>query len=83
MEYYLLIARSVTHAQQLSRTLERCGIRAGILRTPAGISAEGCAYAVRVRKGQEDAARACLQKAQTAPRSVFCRTDGGYGEVVW
>ncbi len=83
MEYYLLIARSVTHAQQMARTLEQCGVHAGILRTPAGLTQSGCAYAVRIRKPQEERARNCLQQAQLLPKSVFAREDGCYREVVW
>lgn len=82
METYLLIARSVTQAQHMARTLERCGIRVGLLRAPAGLTNRGCSYAVRIRAAQWDAARACLTQADLRPIGVYRREGAGYREVV-
>ena len=46
--YYLIMCRSLTYAQRVAGTLERAGIPARILRSPAEISPKGCSYSVRV-----------------------------------
>ncbi len=81
MDYYLLIARSVTHAQHMARVLEACGIRSGILRAPAGLTNRGCSYALRIRKEQLHAARTCLEQAELQPLGIFTRQGNGYREV--
>ena len=49
MEYYLIIARSVTYAQRIERVLNRAGIRTLVFRAPLELTkGEGCAYAVRI-----------------------------------
>ena len=49
MEYYLIIARSVTYAQRIERVLSRAGIQALVFRAPLELTkGEGCAYAVRL-----------------------------------
>ena len=49
MEYYLIIARSVTYAQRIERVLSRAGIRSLVFRAPLELTKdEGCAYAVRL-----------------------------------
>lgn len=82
METYLLIARSVTQAQHMARALEACGIRAGLLRAPAGLTNRGCSYAVRIRAEQWDAARSCLTQADLRPLSIYRREGSGYREVM-
>ena len=82
METYLLIARSVTHAQRMARILESCGIRAGMMRAPAGLSANGCGYAVRIRSEHLASAHACLAKAELRPQGVFASDGTDYREVV-
>ena len=42
MPYYLLLSRSITHAQRMSRTLERAGITARFFRPPMGLTGPGC-----------------------------------------
>ena len=49
MEYVIFIARSVTQAQRMMRTLEACGIWAKIFRAPVGLTEFGCSYAVKIR----------------------------------
>ena len=82
METYLLIARSITQAQHMARVLENCGIRAGIIRAPAGLTNRGCSYALRIRAGQWDAARACLQRAELRPIGIYQREGDDYREVI-
>ena len=38
MEHYLLIARSVTHAQRIEKALRDAGVRATVLRAPTQIN---------------------------------------------
>lgn len=38
MEYYLILARSVTYAQRMQRTLGRTGIRSQIFRAPRDLT---------------------------------------------
>ena len=82
MEIYLLIARSVTHAQRMVRILESCGVRTGMFRAPTGLAARGCSYSVRVREDQLLQARSCLEKADLQPLGIFVRDGNGYREVV-
>jgi len=82
METYLLIARSVTQAQHMARVLEKCGIRTGILRAPAGLTNRGCSYALKVRETQWDAARSCLQRSELRPLGIFRKDGDSYREVI-
>ena len=38
MEYYLILARSVTYAQRMQKTLDRAGIRCRIFRAPRDLT---------------------------------------------
>ena len=38
MPYYLLLSRSITHAQRMSGVLERAGITARFFRPPMGLT---------------------------------------------
>ena len=82
MEYYLLIARSDTQAQHMARILEGCGVSAGILRAPAGLTNRGCSYAVRIRAEQWAASQKCLAQANLRPLGVYSRENGNYREVI-
>lgn len=81
MDEYLLIVRSVTHAQHTARVLGQCGIRGTMLRAPTGLTDRGCSYAVRVRTGDMGAVMRCLNGAGLTPLEVFIREDGGYRRV--
>ena len=48
MEYYLILARSVTYAQRMQSALNRIGIRSQIFRAPRDLTDLGCAYLVRI-----------------------------------
>ena len=44
LEQYLIIARSVTHAQRMERELRRAGLRVGVFHAPLELTAgRGCA----------------------------------------
>ncbi len=80
--YYLLLCRSITHAQRLSATLERVGVRGGITRPPLGLTNKGCSYAVRIGASHYERAMRALTAAQLLPERVFLVSDdGAYREI--
>ena len=50
MTQYLIMCRSVTHAQRAARLLERNGISAAVTKAPQRLSEKGCSYAVILRR---------------------------------
>ena len=82
LQSYLLLCRSITHAQRMSMALERVGVRGRITRPPVGLTAKGCAYAVRVGAPHYESAMRELTAAQILPERVFFETgDGVYREI--
>ena len=82
MPYYLLLSRSITHAQRMSRVLGRAGITARFFRPPMGLTDRGCSYAVRIGGDQLSAALERLRSEGLAPMRVFCAAgDGSFSEV--
>ncbi len=73
MERYLLLARSVTHAQQMLRVLDRAGIRTRVLRAGAELTGRGCGYTVEVPARSYAAAIRRLQDAQVKPVKIIRR----------
>lgn len=81
MAYYLLLSRSITHAQRMSGILEQAGISAGVFRPPLGLSDRGCGYAVRVGESRFQLALARLQQHDLLPVRIMLYKDGAYSEV--
>ena len=82
MAYYLLLSRSITHAQRMSRTLERGGITARFYRPPMGLTDRGCSYAVRISEKDLPAAMRRLREAGLAPMRIFrVGRDGTFSET--
>lgn len=82
MPYYLLLSRSITHAQRMSRTLERACITARFFRPPMGLTDRGCSYAVRVGEGSLPAALRRLREDGLMPMRVFYTgSDGSFSEI--
>ena len=77
MTYYLLLSRSITHAQRMSGVLERAGITVRFFRPPMGLTDRGCSYAVRVSGGNYPAAMELLRQEGLAPMRVFYAEGGG------
>ena len=77
MPYYLLLSRSITHAQRMSRTLERAGITARFFRPPMGLTDRGCSYAVRIGANTLPSALERLRENGIQPMRIFY--DGGDG----
>ena len=82
MQHYLLLCRSITHAQRMSNALEYAGVRARISRPPVGLSDKGCSYAVRIGAAFYDEAMRQLAAARLLPERVFfVSDDGAYREI--
>ena len=82
MSYYLLLSRSITHAQRMSRVLERAGITARFFRPPMGLTDRGCSYAVRIGEGSLPAAIERLRSEGLVPMRVFyAESDGSFSET--
>lgn len=82
MLYYLIVCRSLTHAQRTAAALERGGITARILRSPKSISGEGCSHSVKVSQRSLPEALRILQRAELSPKRIFITAgDGSYQEV--
>ena len=77
MVYYLITCRSLTYAQRAARVLERMGITATIMRTPKGLSAEGCSYCVKVSERRGALALTILQETDTRISRVFLLYPNG------
>ena len=77
MEHYLIIARSVTYAQRMQRTLVRAGIRCRIFRAPRDLTDRGCAYAVQILT----AALTALHRESLDPVQIFLTQRGTFREV--
>ena len=75
MEQYLIIARSVTHAQRMERELRRLGIRAAVFHAPLELTAgRGCAYALAVAPAAIRAARDSISRARDSSRAKAVRS---------
>ena len=81
MEYYLILARSVTYAQRMQRVLERAGVRCGIFRAPRDLTDLGCAYALRLAVPDLSQALIALHRASLDPVQIFLYQHGAYQEV--
>jgi hypothetical protein len=80
--YYLIMCRSLTYAQRVANTLERAGIPARILRSPAAISPKGCSYSVRVGERQLSRAMSILAQKKLPYLGIYVgRRGDGYREV--
>ena len=71
MERYLLVARSITHAQQMMKVLDRAGIRTRVLRASAELTGRG--YTLEVAERNYAAAIRRLQDAQVEPVKIVRR----------
>ena len=82
MEQYLIIARSVTHAQRMERELRRAGLRVGVFHAPLELTAgRGCAYALSVPPAAIRAALRVIDGTPLRPAAIFFQDGNGYLEV--
>lgn len=81
MDYYLILARSVTYAQRMQRVLERAGIRCRIARAPRELTDLGCAYTVRLAVQDLTRALIVLHREALDPVQIFLNERGVIQEV--
>ena len=81
MEHYIILARSVTYAQRMQKSLGRAGIRCHIFRPPRDLTEKGCAYAVRVAVSDLPEALTALHRDGLDPVQIFIFQRGLYQEV--
>ncbi len=82
MVYYLIMCRSLTYAQRINSALERSGIEATVIRSPASISPAGCGYSVQVGERRLSQALSVLNREGLVHQGVFVGTpEQGYREV--
>ena len=81
MDYYLILARSVTYAQRMQRALERVGLRCQIYRAPRELTDLGCAYAVQLAAADLKTALIALHREDLDPVQIFLNQRGIFREV--
>ena len=81
MEHYIILARSVTYAQRMRKSLDRAGIRCQIFRPPRDLTDLGCAYALRVSVPDLPGALTALHGDGLDPVQIFIYQQGLYQEV--
>ena len=80
MTQYLITFRSLTHAQRSARVLERAGITTAVIKAPQGLSSNGCAYAITLRRSPETALTLLKQNGLAIGKLFQRGTDGRYTE---
>lgn len=79
---YLIMCRSLTYGQRVANTLERAGISARLLRSPAEISPTGCSYSVKISSQNLSRALTVLNRMRIPYLGVYVGSPGyGYREV--
>lgn len=81
MDHYLIIARSVTYAQRMQRSLEKSGIRCQVFRAPKALTAFGCAYAIQIETADLPLALQIFHREGFDPVQIFL-TQRGYAREV-
>ena len=81
MDYYLILARSVTYAQRMQCALERAGLRCQIFRARRELTDLGCAYAVRLAAADLADALTVLHREALDPVQIFLNQRGILREV--
>ena len=76
MTQYLIMCRSLTHAQKSVSLLERNGIFGTIVKAPRELSEKGCGYAVSLRRNLEAAVDA-LKKNDLLRGKIYAKDDDG------
>ena len=81
VKQYLIMCRSVTSAQRCSKVLERAMIRSTVIKAPRELSANGCAYALRLPSKLEEAVSLLRRTGLQIGRLFVLESGGGYEEV--
>ena len=81
MDYVLLMAGSITHAQRMAALLENQGIPSFIARAPEGTDVRGCGYGVRLPENRREEALEILRHTGIGVRGVYKRMRDRWEEV--
>ena len=81
MEFVLLMAGSITHAQRMAAMLDREGVRASIARAPAGVDPRGCGYGVKIRRDKLETALELLRRRGIAVRGIYEKAGESWREA--
>lgn len=73
-----LVFRSITYAQRGQSVLNRRGIPSNLGRSPAQISKNGCAYALRLRFSDAKRAAWVLEDERVPFSSIYRYRNGQY-----
>lgn len=76
MTQYLIMCRSLTHAQRSSRLLERAGITATVVKAPQELSRAGCGYSLSLYRHFDEAVR-ILKKNNMINGKLFQKQENG------
>lgn len=79
---YLIVSRSITHAQKTARVLERVGITAIVSRLPRQLSQDGCGYCVRISEKRLSDALVAMQHAGISKEKIYVLYDDGSSSEV-
>lgn len=82
MDYVLLMAGSITHAQRMAAMLGNRGIRTALARAPEGTDPRGCGHGVKLRRSDLEAARDILRHTGIKVRAVYEKIGDSWREVV-
>jgi hypothetical protein len=78
---YLLLSRSITHAQRMCGELGKAGITTRLFRPPMTLSDRGCGYAVEIPAGALPSALERLRQKGLPPKRIFSSDgEGRYQE---
>lgn len=82
MVYYMIVCKSLTHAQRTASVLERSGVTAHILRSPQQVAESGCSHSVKISQRSLTTALTVLKRAELTPTRLFITEgDNSYREV--
>ena len=71
MNICLIASRSLTYAQRSVRVLAKAGYAAYVMRMPAGMTGNGCGYAVKVSENDLHKAVGCLRQNGFEPKRAY------------
>ncbi|MBQ1703013.1 MAG: DUF3343 domain-containing protein [Oscillospiraceae bacterium] len=72
----LIVCRTLTSAQRVSRLLSTRGWRAMVIRTPPSVWREGCGWSVKVLKASPQPVIDELERARLTQNRIY-RLEGG------
>ena len=82
MEKYLIMCRSMTHAQRSQRLLERNGIMSSLIKAPVALTRSGCGYALILRRHGREGIRILLD-AELQLGKVYEKVDDEWREAAY